>query len=319
MKFTKKQWIIGSIVALVLAGGGTALVVNHQAQVRADKIAQEEKAAYDKLVKAAQEATKKAETFKAEADVKSAQDAIKKLEEKDKGDLIARVEKVRQNWDLVNKAEKNVVNAEKAKSDATVKTAQAAINQLKAEMTKAKKTALQKRLDKVKAEIKAKKDKATAEKKAQEAAAQQKAQDPQAVAQNNRAQASSGNAGVAQAETPTSNGAAAYNGYAQTPVQDNTGYVAPTPSGGNVQTPAQPSTAGTSQPSAGVNRPAGGTSNNNSAPAPAPAVTYTGWVRNEAGQIIWSQGGYKTLDEASRAAAQWANAHVWESGSYGAY
>lgn len=246
MKFTKKQWIIGSIVALVLAGGGTALVVNHQAQVRADKIAQEEKVAYDKLVKAAQEATKKAESFKAEADVKSAQDAIKKLEEKDKGDLIARVEKVRQNWDLVNKAEKNVVNAEKAKTDATVKTAQTAINQLKAEMTKAKKTALQKRLDKVKADIKAKKEKAAAEKKAQEAAAQQKAQEAQTAAQNNtQTQAADvNNATAPQAETPASNGGAAYGGYAQAPssvpAQNNSGYVASVPSGGSAQAPAQP-------------------------------------------------------------------------------
>ena len=242
MKFTKKQWIIGSIVALVLAGGGTALVVNHQAQVRADKIAQEEKAAYDKLVKAAQEATKKAETFKAEADVKSAQDAIKKLEEKDKDALSARVEKVRQNWDLVNKAEKNVVNAEKAKTDATVKIAQTAIDQLKEEMTKAKKTALQKRLDKVKAAIKAKKDKATAEKKAQEAAAQQKAQEAQTAAQNNtQTQAADvNNATAPQAETPASNGGAAYSGYAPAPAQNNSGYVASAPSGGSAQAPAQP-------------------------------------------------------------------------------
>lgn len=190
-------------------------------------------------------------------------------------------------------------------------------------MTKAKKTALQKRLDKVKADIKAKKDKAAAEKKSQEKTPQQTAQNSQtpaqAIAQNNGAQASSGNAGVAQAETPASNDGVAYSGYAQAPAQNNSSYTAPTPSGGNVQTPAQPSTGG----QASVNRPAGGTSNNNSAPAPAPAptpaVTYTGWVRNEAGQIIWSQGGFKTLDEASRAAAQWANAHVWESGSYGAY
>ena len=242
MKFTKKQWIIGSIVALVLAGGGTALVVNHQAQVRADKIAQEEKAAYDKLVKAAQEATKKAETFKAEADVKAAQGAIQKLEEKDKTALNARVEKVRQNWDLVNKAEKNVVNAEKAKTDATVKTAQTAIDQLKEEMTKAKKTALQKRLDKVKAAIKAKKDKATAEKKAQEAAAQQKAQEAQTAAQNNtQTQAADvNNATAPQAETPASNGGAAYSGYAPAPAQNNSGYVASAPSGGSAQAPAQP-------------------------------------------------------------------------------
>ncbi len=250
MKFTKKQkqWMLGGVVALVLAGGGTAVVVNHHAQVQADKIAQEEKAAYAKLLKTAQEATEKAETFKAESDVKTAQDAIKKLKENDKTELIARVEKVRQNWELVNKATKNVASAEKAKSDATVQTAQTTINQLKAEMAQAKKTALQKRLDKVKAEIKAKKDKAAAEKKSQEAAAQQMAQDSQApaqtVAQNNGAQASSGNAGVAQAETPTANGGAAYSGYAQAPssvpAQNNSGYVASAPSGGSAQAPAQP-------------------------------------------------------------------------------
>ena len=248
MEFTKKQkqWMIGGVVALVLAGGGTAIVMKHHAQVQADKIAQEEKAAYDKLVKAAQEATKKAETFKAEADVKSAQDAIQKLEEKDKDALIVRVEKVRQSWDLVNKADKNVVDAEKAKTDATVKTAQMAINQLKEEMTKAKKTALQKRLDKVKVAIKAKKDKATAEKKAQEVAAQQKAQETQTATQNNTQNqaADINNATAPQAETPASNSGAAYSAYAQAPspapAQNNSGYVASAPSGGGAQAPAQP-------------------------------------------------------------------------------
>lgn len=243
MKITKKQWIIGSIVALVLVGGGTALAVNHQAQIRADKIAQEEKAAYDKLVKAAQEATKKAEGFKAETDVKSAQDAIKKLEEKDKKELTARVEKVRQNWNLVNKAEKDVVSAEKAKTDATVKTAQTAIDQLKEEMTKAKKTALQQRLDKIKADIKAKKDKAAADKKAKEQAAQQ---NTQASAQNDTQTqvADINNATAPQAETPASNSGAAYSAYAQAPspapAQNNSGYVASAPSGGSAQAPAQP-------------------------------------------------------------------------------
>jgi hypothetical protein len=243
MKITKKQWIIGSIVALVLVGGGTALAVNHQAQIRADKIAQEEKAAYDKLVKAAQEATKKAEGFKAETDVKSAQDAIKKLEEKDKKELTARVEKVRQNWNLVNKAEKDVVSAEKAKTDATVKTAQTAIDQLKEEMTKAKKTALQQRLDKIKADIKAKKDKAAADKKAKEQAAQQ---NTQASAQNDAQTqvADINNATAPQAETPASNSGAAYSAYAQAPspapAQNNSGYVASAPSGGGAQAPAQP-------------------------------------------------------------------------------
>ena len=111
MKITKKQWIVGGAVALVLAGGGTGIVVNNQAQAQAEKTAQEAKTAHDNLIKAAKTATEKAETFKAESDVKSAQDAIKKLDEKDKTSLISRVEKVRQNWDLVNKADKAVTNA----------------------------------------------------------------------------------------------------------------------------------------------------------------------------------------------------------------
>lgn len=250
MKFTKKQWIIGASIAIVLAGGGTALAVNHQAQVRAEKIVQEEKAAYDKLIKVAQEATKKAETFKAEADVKEAQDAIKKLKEKDQTALTERVEKVRQNWDLVNKAEKNVVSAEKVKTEATVKTAQTAINQLKADMTKAKKTALQQRLDKVKAAIKARKEEADKKAKAE---AEKQAQTAQTAVQNNAAQDSSDNAAASQAGAAVSNGDTSYNGYAQAqaapsytaPAQNNSGYVASTPSGGSAQAPAQP------QPSTG--------------------------------------------------------------------
>lgn len=243
MKFTKKQWIIGSIVALVLAGGGTALAVNHQAQVRAEKIAQEEKAAYDKLIKAAQEATKKAETFKTEKDVKTAQDAVKKLEEKDKKELTTRVEKVRQNWDLVNKAEKAVVSAEKAKTDATVKTAQTAINQLKADMTKVKKTALQQRLDKVKAAIKAKKEEADKKAKAE---AEKQAQNTQAKSQTQNIAPTQGQPVTAQEEATPSGGVATYDQQAQpapsytAPAQNSSGYVASAPSGGSAQAPAQP-------------------------------------------------------------------------------
>ncbi|XHB95959.1 hypothetical protein AAFF39_04085 [Lactococcus garvieae] len=89
-------------------------------------------------MKEAKEATEKAETFKAEADVKTAQDVIKKLDEKDKGSLILRVERVRQNWDVVNQVNKAVGNAEKVQNDANVKTAQTTINKLTDEMVKPK-------------------------------------------------------------------------------------------------------------------------------------------------------------------------------------
>ena len=61
MKFTKKQWIIGGVVALVLAGGAAGIVVNNQAQ--AEKTAQEAKTAHDNLIKAAKDATKKSRNF----------------------------------------------------------------------------------------------------------------------------------------------------------------------------------------------------------------------------------------------------------------
>ncbi|WP_251713414.1 serine protease [Lactococcus ileimucosae] len=229
MKFTKKHWIIAAITCLTLAGGSAVLVANHQAQVQADKIAQEEKAAYDKLIKAAQEATEKAETFKAEADVKTAQDAIKKLKEKNQKDLNSRIEKVRKNWDLYHQADKSVSAAEKSKTDATVKTAQNSVNKLKDAMTKSKKADLQKRLDKIKAEIKSKKDKEQARAKAQTEQAQSEA----AVQTSDNTQVPASQAGV-----PTTGTTPDYGSYSQAAATPS--YTAPA-SGGGAVVPAQPS------------------------------------------------------------------------------
>lgn len=240
MKFTKKQWIIGGAIVLVLAGGSAGIVANNQAQAQAEKTAQEAKTAHDNLIKAAKAATAKAETFKSEADVKAAQDAINKLDEKDKTAFFARVEKVRQNWYLVNKANKAVVNAEKVQNDANVKTAQTAINKIKAEMAKSKKIALQKRLDKVKTVVKNNKERAKAkaaeEAKSKAAAEQQKAQaaQEQAKTQNeSQAQASDvNNATDTQANVPASNSTVDYGQYAQAPAQNTPSYTPPA-TGGN--------------------------------------------------------------------------------------
>jgi len=249
MKITKKQLIVGGAVALVLAGGGAGIVANNQAQAQAEKTAQEAKTAHDNLIKAAKDATEKAETFKAEADVKSAQDAIKKLDEKDKTDLIARVEKVRQNWDLVNKADKAVVNAEKVQNDANVKTAQTAIDKIKDNMAKSKKTALQKRLDKVKIAVKNNKDRAKAkaaeEAKSKANAEQQKAQDAQeqTKTQNETQAADVNNAAAPQTEAPASGGAVDYGQYAQAPAQNTPSYNPPATggNGGGAVAPSTPS------------------------------------------------------------------------------
>lgn len=246
MKITKKQWIVGGAVALVLAGGGTGIVVNNQAQ------AQAEKTAHDNLIKAAKTATEKAETFKAEADVKSAQDAIKKLDEKDKTSLISRVEKVRQNWDLVNKADKAVTNAEKVQNDANVKTAQTSIDKIKDNMAKSKKADLQKRLDKVKTAVKNNKDRAKAkaaeEAKSKANAEQQKAQaaQEQAKTQNEtQAQAADVNNAVApQVEAPASGSAVDYGQYNQAPAQNTPSYNPPATGGnggGGAVAPSTPS------------------------------------------------------------------------------
>lgn len=251
MKFTKKQWMISGAVVVLLAGGGAGIVANNQAQAQAEKTAQEAKTAHDNLIKEAKKATEKAETFKAEADVKIAQDAIKKLDEKDKTDLIARVEKVSQNWDLVNKAGKAVTNAEKVQNDANVKTAQTAIDKIKDNMAKSKKVDLQKRLDKVKTAVKNNKDRAKAkaaeEAKSKANAEQQKAQAAQEQEKTqNETQAPAAdvnNAVAPQAEGQASGGAVDYGQYGQAPAQNAPSYNPPATggNGGGAVAPSTPS------------------------------------------------------------------------------
>ena len=238
MEFGKKQWIISGAVVVLLAGGGAGIVANNQAQAQAEKTAQEAKTAHDNLIKEAK-------------DVKTAQDAIKKLDEKDKTDLIARVEKVRQNWDLVNKADKAVTNAEKVQNDANVKTAQSSIDKIKDEMAKSKKSSLQGRLDKVKTAVKNNKERAKAkaaeEAKSKANAEQQKAQAAQEQAQpqnDTQAQAADVNNAATPQAAPVSGGTVDYGQYAQAPAQNAPSYNAPAPSapstGGNATAPTNP-------------------------------------------------------------------------------
>ena len=300
MKFTKKHWIIAGIACLILAGGSAALVAHHQAQVKAEKTAQEAKRTYDKLLASAKETTEKAETFKAETDVKTAQEAIKKLKAKDQKNLSTRVETVGKNWSLYHQADKAVSAAEKSKTDKTIKTAQDLVNTLKDEMTKSKKAELQKRLDKVKADLKAKKAKEDAKAKAQ---TEQVQADHSAQPANNTQEA--------QAETPATGTGSEYS---QSPTPATPSYIAPATGGGAV-VPAQPSAnTGNSAPNNGAS------SNANGGNLTPPAQSFTGWVRRN-GAVIWSQGGFSSLAEAGRAAAQWANAHMdfdgeWSSGAY---
>lgn len=49
---------------------------------------------HDKLIKNVKEKTAQAETYKSESDVKTAQDVIKQLDDKEKSDYVNRIEKV---------------------------------------------------------------------------------------------------------------------------------------------------------------------------------------------------------------------------------
>ena len=333
MKLSKKQVVIGGVVAVLLAGGVTASVV-HNNNVQAEKIAQQAKDEHDKLIQSVKEKTSQAETYKSESDVKTAQDLIKQLDDKEKPDYVNRIEKVQKNWKLVNEANKNVANAEKIQNDNNVKIAQKAIDNLKDEKIKSKKTALQTRLDKVKTSIKnTKKQKQMTSQKGLNKEKEEVAK----KADNSSQSVSANNSEVNQAQvesqtvtdpTPTDNGGVSndsvYQPTPQTPQAPTTGG---NTGSGNTSTPNPPSTGSgntvtppTGGGNSGGNNNTGG-NNGGGTVTPPPAETFTGWVRNRAGQIVWQQGGFSSLAEASKAAAQWANAQSdpevgW---SYGAY
>lgn len=332
MKLTKKQIIVGGAVAVLLAGGVTASVV-HNNNVQAEKIAQQAKDEHDKLIQSVKEKTSQAETYKSESDVKTAQDLIKQLDDKEKPDYVNRIEKVQKNWKLVNEANKNVVNAEKIQNDNNVKTAQKAIDNLKDEKIKSKKTALQTRLDKVKTSIKntKKQKQMTSQKglnKEKEEVAKKADNSSQSVSVNNS------EVNQAQVEsqtvtdpTPTDNGGVSndrvYQPTPQTPQAPTTGG---NTGSGNASTPNPPSTGGgntvtppTGGGNSGGNNNTGG-NNGGGTVTPPPAETFTGWVRNKEGQIVWQQGGFSSLAEAGSAATAWCNANAtsggWSSGAY---
>lgn len=331
MKFTKKQAIISGGLALLLVGGAVSGVLYNQ-HVQAEKakqVQQEKKEALEnakraeeELIKEAKEALLNAQKTPSKNNLEVAKKAISNLkDEQVVKELTKELEGIKIRVKLETAAKKAVVEYQKDAWNADkLKKAQTAVSKLTSNYSKALKTKLEKDI----ATSKAQADKAKKAEEAKKAETAKKAKAAQEPAQS--AASAEEQAGTPQTST-SNNGQGVSSQYVQSPApaQNNSSYVAPTPSGGSGQSPAQPNAGSASQPNVGGNvggnRPTGGTSNNNSTPAPAPtpAVTYTGWVRNEEGQIIWSQGGFKTLDEASRAAAQWANAHVWESESYGAY
>ena len=332
MKLNKKQVVIGGVVAVLLAGGVTASVV-HNNNVQAEKIAQQAKDEHDKLIQSVKEKTSQAETYKSENDVKTAQDVIKQLDDKEKSDYVNRIEKVQKNWKLLNEANKNVANAEKIQNDNNVKTAQKAIDNLKDEKIKSKKTALQTRLDKVKTSIKnTKKQKQMTSQKALNKEKEEVAK----KVDNSSQSVSANNSEVKQAQVesqtvtdpaPTDNGGVSNDSvYQPTPQTPQTPTTGGNTGSGNTSTPNPPSsgngntvTPPTGGGNSGGNNNTGG-NNGGGTVTPPPAETFTGWVRNKEGQIVWQQGGFSSLAEAGSAATAWCNANAtsggWSSGAY---
>lgn len=116
MKVTKKQWLIGGAVLVVLAGGATTIgVVKHNADV-AYAAEQKEKAqakAYEKKLSLSTKAVQKAEKSKVLGDVDAAKKLVSALKSIDKSALQKRL-------DAVNKS---IADA-KAKAEADKKAAE---------------------------------------------------------------------------------------------------------------------------------------------------------------------------------------------------
>lgn len=333
MKLTKKQILLNGGLAFLLVGGAVSGVLyNQHVQAEKAKQVQEEKKkalenakqAEKELIKDAKEALMNAQKTPSTNNLELAKKAISNLKDEHAvKQLTKELEGIKTRVKLETEAKKAVSDYQKDAGNADkLKKAQTAVSKLTSSYSKALKAKLEKDI----ATSKAQADKAKKAEEAKKAEVNQKAKEAK-VAQEQAQNTVSPEAQTGTPQASASNDDAAYSAYTQgtpAPAQNNSDYVAPTPSGGNVQTPAQPNTGGTSQPSAGVNRPAGGTSNNNS--VPAPAVTYTGWVRRGNGTVVWSQSGFKTLDEAARAAAAWLNSQdipsLWDgdsSPSSGAY
>lgn len=323
MKLNKKQTIVGVSLAILLLGGVAGATYSHNVKAEKAKQVQQEKEkkqAIENAKQADKELLIKAKASLAEAqknpstnNLELAKKAISQVkDDKAAQQLTKELDGIKNRVKLETEAKKAVADYQKNATNADkLKKAQTAVSKLTSDYSKTLKAKLTK-------DISASKTQADKAKKAE--AAKVAASDVKSVDNSNKA-TKSNNSEVNQSQAensvatdpaPVNNGAATndnVNGYQPTPQtpQDSSG-------GGNTVTP----------PTGGGN--SGGTGNtggNNGGGTvtPPPAETFTGWVRNRAGQIVWQQGGFSSLAEASKAAAQWANAQSdpevgW---SYGAY
>lgn len=341
MKLNKKQTIVGFSLAILLLGGVAGATYSHNVKAEKAKQVQQEKEK-KQVIENAKQADKEL-LIKAKASLAEAQKSpstnnlglAKKAislvkDDKAAQQLTKELDGIKNRVKLETEAKKAVADYQKSATNADkLKKAQTAVSKLTSDYSKTLKAKLTK-------DIAASKTQADKAKKAE--AAKVAASDVKSVDNSNKAtkinnsevNQSQAEYSVATDPAPVNNGAATndnVNGYQPTPQtpQDSSG--GGNSGSGNTSNPNPPSTGGgntVTPPTGGGN--SGGTGNtggNNGGGTvtPPPAETFTGWVRNRAGQIVWQQGGFSSLAEASKAAAQWANAQSdpevgW---SYGAY
>jgi hypothetical protein len=334
MKLSKKQVVVGGVVAVLFAGGVTAGAVhNHNVQAEKAKQVQQEKdkkqaientkKVNEELAKEAKSALLTAQKSPTANNLELAKKAISHVkDDKTAKQLTKELDGIKNRVKLETEAKKAVADYQKnATNTDKLKKAQIAVSKLTSDYSKTLKAKLNKDISTSKAQA----DKA---KKAEEA--KKSAQTAKAVDNSNQtAKSNNSEANQTQADSQavtdpalTDNcGVSNNNAYQPAPQTPQ----APVGGGsGNNSTPNPPSAGGdnTATPSTGGGN-SGGNSNtggNNGTVTPPPAETFTGWVRRN-GVIVWSQGGFATLAEAGRAAAIWMNANADFDGDYssGAY
>ncbi|MGY0186373.1 hypothetical protein [Lactococcus petauri] len=336
MKLTKKQIVVGGVVAVLLAGGVTAGAVhNHNVQAEKAKQVQQEKdkkqaientkKVNEGLVKEAEKALLTAQKSPNANNLELAKKAISHVkDDKTAKQLTKELDGIKNRVKLETEAKKAVAEYQKDATNADkLKKAQTAVSKLTSDYSKTLKAKLTKDI----ATSKAQADKAKKAEEAKKSAQTAKAVDnSNQTAKSNNSEANQAQAGsqAVADPAPTDNGGASNNNAYQPAPQAPVG--GGNSGSGNNSNPNPPSTGGgntVTPPTGGGNSGGNGNTGGNNGGGtvtPPPAETFTGWVRNKEGQIVWSQGGFKTLDEAGIAAIHWMNANAtsggWSSGAY---
>lgn len=338
MKLTKKQVVVGGVVVLLIAGVGAGAVHNHNVQAEKAKQVQQEKdkkqeientkKVNEGLIKEAKTALLTAQKSPTAKNLELAKKAISHIkDDKTAKQLTKELDGIKNRVKLETEAKKAVEEYQKDATNADkLKKAQTAVSKLTSDYSKTLKAKLTKDISTSKAQA----DKA---KKAEEA--KKTAQTAKAVDNSNQtAKSNNSEANQTQADSqavtdpaPTDNGSVSNNNAYQPAPQTPQAPVGGGNTGsGNASNPNPPSTGGgnaVTPPTGGGNSGGNGNTGGNNGGGtvtPPPTETFTGWVRNKEGQMVWSQGGFSSLAEAVRAAADWLNANAtsggWSSGAY---